>query len=116
MRSEKPSKRKACVDGRVGARWWEENSDPVQLELDRAPVADKLRERGVVAMRADWARADPKITAYPQSFGRYGVPLDVVYGPGAPAGRLARAADTGAVMDAFQGAAAGPTRRQEAAE
>ena len=27
--------------------------------LDRAPVADKLREPGVVAMRADWTRPGP---------------------------------------------------------
>jgi len=26
------------------------------------------------------------VTAFLQSFGRYGVPLDVVYGPGAPGG------------------------------
>ena len=64
--------------------------------LDRAPVLDRLRDPGVVAMRADWTRPDPAITAYLQSFGRYGVPLDVVYGPGS-AGRAsaARAADVG---------------------
>jgi len=54
--------------------------------LDRAPVADQLRPAGVVAMRADWTRPDPAVTAYLQGFGRFGVPLDVVYGPGAPEG------------------------------
>ncbi len=54
--------------------------------LDRAPAAGLLRSPRVLAMRADWTRPDPAITAYLQGFHRYGVPLDVVYGPGAPAG------------------------------
>jgi suppressor for copper-sensitivity B len=76
--------------------------------LDRAPVADRLRNPSVVAMRADWTRPDPIVTAYMQSFGRYGVPLDVVYGPGAPAGIvLPELLTPGAVMHAFERAAAG---------
>jgi suppressor for copper-sensitivity B len=59
-------------------------------------------------MRADWTRADPVITAYLQSFGRYGVPLDVVYGPGAPQGiPLPELLTAGAVVDAFARASAG---------
>ena len=78
--------------------------------LDRSPVAERLRDPHVVAMRADWTRADPRITAYLQSFGRYGVPLDVVYGPGAPQGiPLPELLTSGAVMDAFAQAAAGGT-------
>jgi len=37
-------------------------------------------------MRADWTRPEPQVTAYLQSFGRYGVPLNVVYGPARPDG------------------------------
>ncbi|MBN9564288.1 MAG: thioredoxin family protein [Alphaproteobacteria bacterium] len=75
--------------------------------LDRAPVADQLRSTGVVAMRADWTRPDPIVTAYLQSFGRYGVPLNVVYGPGAPEGiALPELLTPGAVMDAFRRAGA----------
>jgi suppressor for copper-sensitivity B len=44
--------------------------------LERPPVADTLHEPNVIAMRADWTRPDPVVTAYLQSFGRYGVPLD----------------------------------------
>ncbi len=85
--------------------------------LERAPVADKLREPGVVAMRADWTRPDPTITAYLQSFGRYGVPLNVVYGPGAPAGiALPELLTSGAVMDAFRRATSRPVGHREAAE
>jgi suppressor for copper-sensitivity B len=83
--------------------------------LDRAPAADRLRDPHVVAMRADWTRADPAITAYLQSFGRYGVPLDVVYGPGAPQGiPLPELLTSGAVLDAFARASAG--RKEEARE
>lgn len=77
--------------------------------LDRDPVAARLRAPGVVAMRADWTRPSPAITAYLQSFGRYGVPLDVVYGPGAPQGMLLPDLLTsGAVMAAFTNAVALP--------
>jgi suppressor for copper-sensitivity B len=83
--------------------------------LDRAPVAGQLRAPGVVAMRADWTRPDPAVTAYLQGFGRYGVPLDVVYGPGAPEGiALPELLTSSAVVDALR--RAGPAHRQEAAE
>jgi suppressor for copper-sensitivity B len=83
--------------------------------LDRSPVADRIRDPHVVAMRADWTRADPLITAYLQSFGRYGVPLDVIYGPGAPQGiPLPELLTAGVVMDAF--ARAGGGGKQEARE
>jgi suppressor for copper-sensitivity B len=82
--------------------------------LGRAPVADRLRSSGVIAMRADWTRPDPAVTAYLQSFGRYGVPLDVVYGPGAPQGiALPELLTQGVVMEAFRRAGA---NHQEAAE
>ena len=56
--------------------------------LGRPPVAARLGAGGVVAMRADWTRPDPAVTALLQRFGRYGVPMDVVFGPGAPDGIL----------------------------
>jgi suppressor for copper-sensitivity B len=83
--------------------------------LDRAPVADQLRAPSVIAMRADWTRPDPAITSYLQSFGRYGVPLNVVYGPGAPTGiALPELLTPGAVMDALQ--RAGASFNQKAAQ
>lgn len=84
--------------------------------LDRPPVAARLHDSGVIAMQADWTRSDPQITAYLQSFGRYGVPLDVVYGPGAPQGiALPELLSADAVMVALQRAAAS-ARKQEAAQ
>lgn len=78
--------------------------------LDRNPVAMRLRAPGVVAMRADWTRPSPTVTAYLQSFGRYGVPLDVIYGPGAPQGvKLPDLLTTEVVMRAFA-VAAGTSR------
>ncbi len=38
----------------------------------------------ILAMEADWTRPDDGIAAYLASFGRYGIPFNAVYGPGAP--------------------------------
>jgi suppressor for copper-sensitivity B len=57
-----------------------------RLVLDASPVRDALMKPGLVAMRADWTRPDPAIAAYLNRFGRYGIPFNAVYGPGAPAG------------------------------
>ncbi len=82
--------------------------------LDRAPVAGRLGNPGVVAMRADWTRPEPRITAYLQSFGRYGVPLDVVYGPAQPDGEaLPELLSTSAVLAAMERAMAPPKRLTE---
>jgi len=54
--------------------------------LDRAPVKALLEGKSVVAMRGDWTRPDPTIAAYLQSFGRYAIPFNAVYGPAAPQG------------------------------
>jgi suppressor for copper-sensitivity B len=59
-----------------------------RLVLDRPEVASRLFDASgaVVAMRADWTRPDPNITRYLAGFGRYGIPFNLIYGPGAPAG------------------------------
>lgn len=85
--------------------------------LDRAPVADHLRASHAVVMRADWTRPDPAITAYLQSFDRYGVPLDVVYGPGAPRGIALPALLTeDSVIDALKRAASTRNPQREPRE
>ncbi len=43
--------------------------------------ASMLRSHEAVAMKADWTRADPRITEALAAFGRSGVPLYVVYPP-----------------------------------
>jgi suppressor for copper-sensitivity B len=57
-----------------------------RLVLDAASVRRRLAPPGVVAMRADWTRPSDTIALYLRRFGRYGIPFNVVYGPGAPAG------------------------------
>ncbi len=56
------------------------------LVLDRGEVAKRLSGDAVVAMWADWTRPNGEIAGYLASFGRYGIPFDAVYGPGAPSG------------------------------
>ncbi|OYV54829.1 MAG: protein-disulfide reductase [Acidiphilium sp. 20-67-58] len=83
--------------------------------LDRDPVATQLRASNVVTMRADWTRPSVIITAYLESFHRYGVPLDVIYGPGAPSGIvLPSLLTSGLVMQEFQRAAAPPSKQNQA--
>jgi len=47
-----------------------------------AEVLREFRDRKVAALRADWTRQDPKITAELQRFGRAAVPVNLVYLPG----------------------------------
>lgn len=53
---------------------------------ERGTVAARLNGPGVVAMKADWTKPDDAVAAYLASFGRYGIPFNAVYGPGAPEG------------------------------
>ncbi|WP_394198183.1 protein-disulfide reductase DsbD family protein [Litoreibacter albidus] len=54
--------------------------------LDRNPVADALQADGVTAMRGDWTQSNPAISSYLKANGRFGIPFNIVYGPGAPQG------------------------------
>lgn len=54
--------------------------------VNRGEVAKRLKDPAVVAMQADWTRPDDGIAAYLASYGRYGIPFNAVYGPGAPDG------------------------------
>jgi suppressor for copper-sensitivity B len=56
------------------------------LVLDTDAISKQLKQKNVVAMRADWTRPDPQITAFLQRFMRYGIPFNVVFGPKAPEG------------------------------
>lgn len=75
------------------------------LVLDRDPVRSALAEPDVVPMLADWTRSDDAITRYLESFGRFGIPFNAVYGPAAPDGIiLPELLSTEAVLDAIDGA------------
>jgi len=70
--------------------------------VERGEVARKLSDPSLVAMRADWTRPDLAITDYLASFGRYGIPFNAVYGPGAPGGiALPELLSEQAVLDAL---------------
>ncbi len=55
--------------------------------LDDDQVSERLEAAEVVTLRGDWTRPDPAISAYLESFGRYGIPFNAVYGPGLPSGK-----------------------------
>lgn len=57
-----------------------------KLVLSAEPTISLLNADNVVAMQADWTKPDPAIADYLRSFGRYGIPFNVIYGPGAPQG------------------------------
>jgi suppressor for copper-sensitivity B len=57
------------------------------LVLNQEEVAARLNASGIIAMKADWTRPDPVITAFLQRFNRYGIPFNVVFGPKSPEGR-----------------------------
>jgi suppressor for copper-sensitivity B len=72
------------------------------LVLDRDPVASLLASEGVTPMRADWTRPSTAISAYLESFGRFGIPFNVIYGPAAPEGiALPEILTSDAVSDAL---------------
>ncbi|MDE0811832.1 MAG: thioredoxin family protein, partial [Alphaproteobacteria bacterium] len=56
------------------------------LVLAQGEVANRLAGDEIIAMRADWTKPNSVIAAYLASFGRYGIPFNAVYGPGAPKG------------------------------
>ena len=79
------------------------------LVLNRGEVAARLDSAAVTAMKADWTKPDPTISAYLAGFGRYGIPFDAVYGPGAPAGLvLPEILTEERVLDAIRRAAGSP--------
>ncbi|WP_051786336.1 protein-disulfide reductase DsbD family protein [Endozoicomonas numazuensis] len=54
--------------------------------IDRDPTNSLLQQVNVIPMKGDWTRPSEEINAYLQKNGRFGVPFNIVYGPGAPEG------------------------------
>ena len=54
--------------------------------LSKGEALARLSSDSVVAMQADWTLPSDAISRYLAGFGRYGIPFDAVYGPGAPKG------------------------------
>lgn len=81
-----------------------------RLVLGQDAMARRLNARAV-PMRADWTRPNPAIAGYLAGYGRYGIPFNVVYGPGAPGGivlpELLTTGDVAAALDRAGGVTAG---------
>ena len=52
------------------------------LVLDSTAMEKLLQSDDIVSLRADWTLPDKEISSYLYSFGRFGIPFNVVYGPG----------------------------------
>lgn len=73
-----------------------------KLVMNRGEVAARLAAPSLTSMRADWTRPDPEIARFLSDHGRYGIPFNIVYGPGAPGGIvLPELLSEAAVLDAL---------------
>lgn len=54
--------------------------------LDQPDIVEAMSHDNMVRMQGDWTSNDESIAAYLRQFGRYGIPFNVIYGPGAPDG------------------------------
>jgi suppressor for copper-sensitivity B len=52
------------------------------LVLENKSVQSFLLKKNIVKMRGDWTKKDPVLLKYLQDNGRYGIPFNIVYGPG----------------------------------
>jgi thiol:disulfide interchange protein DsbD len=59
-----------------------------RIALNNAGVVRGFAERGIVALRADWTRHDPRITATLSALGRNAIPVYALYLPGEAQPRL----------------------------
>jgi suppressor for copper-sensitivity B len=74
-----------------------------RIALSDGEVRAALEAEGVAPLQADWTQRDDSILSYLTSHGRYGIPFNVVYGPGAPDGIvLPELLTRGAVLDALR--------------
>jgi suppressor for copper-sensitivity B len=58
----------------------------MKFALADKDVVQRLFHTDIIAMQADWTAPDQIITDFLRRNGRYGIPFNIVYGPGAPDG------------------------------
>ena len=56
------------------------------LVLNRKSISDRLKDDEIIAMQADWTRPHDEIARFLERYGRFGIPFNIVFGPGAPSG------------------------------
>lgn len=67
------------------------------------PVYSALQAEDIILMKGDWTVRSDKITQFLQSYGRYGVPFNIVYGPSSPQGiELSTILSSDSVLDAIE--------------
>ncbi len=86
-----------------------------QFVIERPPVAGRLGN-GIVPMQADWTRPDPRITEFLSGHGRFGIPFNIVYGPGAPSGIVLPEILTEAIVLSALDRASAPAGQANAAD
>jgi suppressor for copper-sensitivity B len=57
-----------------------------RLVLDQQDVEDAISGPNILRLQADWTQRNETTATYLRKYGKYGVPFDIVYGPGAPNG------------------------------
>jgi suppressor for copper-sensitivity B len=57
-----------------------------KLVLNADGVTRRLADMKAVSLKVDWTRPSDAIAQYLAANGRYGIPFNIVYGPGAPNG------------------------------
>ena len=72
----------------VTAEWCVTCQVNKKLVLETPDVSTALTQDNIVLMQADWTRPDQTISDYLASYGRFGIPFNAVFGPGAPDGIL----------------------------
>ncbi len=83
------------------ARWCLSCQVNERVVLDRDDVRRRLKNSGIVLVRADWTRHDENIAVALNELGRSGVPTYVLYLPGQPAMVLPEVLTPGIVLGAL---------------
>jgi suppressor for copper-sensitivity B len=70
--------------------------------LSQGDVERRLFHSNIIAMQADWTNPDPRVTKFLHKYGRYGIPFNIVFGPGASQGiALSELLTSADVLDAL---------------
>jgi thiol:disulfide interchange protein len=83
------------------ARWCLSCQVNERVVLDRSDVRSRLKNSGIVLVRADWTKHDEDIAVALNELGRSGVPTYVLYLPGQPAMVLPEVLTPGIVLGAL---------------
>lgn len=87
----------------VTAEWCVTCAVNKNLVMNNPHITNLLARPDVIAMRADWTRQDPRITQFLQTYGRYAIPFNIIFGPKNPKGvPLPEILSIETVQDAFE--------------